>query len=86
MAQLQLQLIYNQIHSIIHQPSVRFLLKKHCNILFPEHRTFMNYKQLSQYVDLFARSWSVKKYREAFEYYCHYGEKNDAITTKNAMI
>ena len=34
--------------------------ERNCNILFPEKRKFMNYRQLNQFITLFLDSWSKK--------------------------
>ena len=36
------------------------VFERNCNIIFPEKRKFMSYRQLDQYMTLFLESWNIK--------------------------
>ena len=49
---------------------------KFCTHLFPLRRQFTNYRQLEQYLNLFLKSWKIRKNREGYSFKCFYAKSN----------
>jgi hypothetical protein len=49
---------------------------KFCKHIFPLRRQFANYRQLEQYLNLFLKSWKIRKNREGYSFKCFYAKSN----------
>ena len=61
------------------------LFQQYCSHLFPVHREFANYRQLDQYVDLFLKSWKIRKNRDGNSFKCFYAQSHRVYTSKSYM-
>ena len=70
--------------SIDHTLKVTF--EKYCAHIFPLKREFANYRQLEQYLNLFLKSWKIRKNRDGYSFKCFYAMPNQNYAIKNEYL